>query len=428
MSFAMALIDANNFYAACEQSFDPSLLGRPVVVLSNNDGCIVARNPEARALGICMGTPYFRIRQKLERLKVVVRSSNYALYGDMSQRLMRSLESHCEELEIYSIDEAFVRLSRPCDFNLRDWACRLRSLVYRNLGLPIAVGFGANKSQAKLANYLAKVVPANAGIFNFLTLSDREKRELLENVAVEELWGVGPKLARWCRSRGVCTARQFRDMSSGQLLSKYGVVGLRLQSELRGVVCWPIAKTAAPKKETCVSRSFGQPITSLEDLQQAIATYVVRAGEKLRRQRQLAGALTVFIRTSAFSSPFYSESATVQFHMPSNDTGVLLTASIPLVKKIFRPCCRFTKAGVLMHHLQGAEHLQQSLLLESTLEDQKRRERLMTAIDRLNGRYGRGTIGWAVCGTESDSTWSMRRDQLSRAFTTCLDDVPIVMA
>lgn len=277
MARVTALIDANNFYASCEQSLDPSLIGRPVVVLSNNDGCIVARSAEARALGIAMGTPYFKAKPMLERCGVVVRSSNYALYADMSQRLMSLLESQVEELEVYSIDEAFARISRPAAADLLPWGRQLRALVRRNLGLPIAIGLGASKGQAKLANRLAKVEAAHAGLFDLGHCGHRDR--WLETIAIEDVWGIGRKLAHWCRLRGVCNARELRDMASGPLRAKAGVVGLRLQRELQGHSCLPLDLAPSPKQETCVSRSFSRPITSLTELREAVATYVVRAAE-----------------------------------------------------------------------------------------------------------------------------------------------------
>ena len=424
MGLATALIDGNNFYASCEQSLDPSLIGKPVVVLSNNDGCIVARSAEARALGIAMGTPYFKARQELERQNVVVRSSNYALYADMSQRMMSLLEIHCEELEIYSIDEAFGRVRRPKHGDLQTWGRSLRARVRQELGLPIAIGLGASKSQAKLANRLAKQVPAHAGIFDLGHGTDPDR--WLETIAIEDVWGIGRKLARWCRLRGVCNARLLRDMPSGELRAKCGVVGLRLQRELRGHACLPLALAPAPKQETCVSRSFSRPITTREELRQAVATYVVRAAEKLRKQRQRAAALTVYTRTSPFIPAFYSQAASTRLDLPSNDTSVLLEAALPLVDRIFRPHRQLAKAGVLMQHLQGTELLQSHLLVPMSEEQQQRREQLMRTIDQLNRRYGRGTVQWAACGIHP--SWMMRRERLGRTATTRLSDIPVVHA
>ncbi|MAI96795.1 MAG: nucleotidyltransferase [Synechococcus sp. MED650] len=424
MPQATALIDGNNFYASCEQSLDPALIGRPLVVLSNNDGCIVARSAEARALGIAMGTPYFKARQHLNANNVVVRSSNYALYADMSQRLMSLLEAHCEELEIYSIDEAFGRICRPGNGDLQNWARALRARVRRNLGLPIAIGLGASKGQAKLANRLAKQVPAHAGIFDLGCCNNPD--HWLETIAIEDVWGIGRKLARWCRLRGISNARLLRDMPSGELRAKCGVVGLRLQQELRGHACLPLDLAPAPKQETCVSRSFSRPITTVDELRQAISTYVVRAAEKLRKQQQRAASLTIYTRTSPFIPGFYSQAASTRLDLPSNDTAVLLQAALPLVGHIFRPNRQLAKAGVLMQHLQSNDILQTHLMVPMSEEQQQKRDCLMQTIDRINRRYGRGTLQWAGCGLHP--SWLMRRGQLSRAATTRLSDLPVVKA
>ncbi|WP_028952224.1 Y-family DNA polymerase [Synechococcus sp. CC9616] len=424
MPQATALIDGNNFYASCEQSLDPSLIGRPVVVLSNNDGCIVARSAEARALGIAMGTPYFKARRELQRQNVVVRSSNYALYADMSQRMMAVFEAHCEDLEIYSIDEAFGRMSRPHDGDLQSWARGLRARVRRDLGLPIAIGLGASKGQAKLANRLAKRVPGHAGIFDLIRCDDADG--WLESVEIEDVWGIGRKLARWCRLRGISNARLLRDMPSGELRAKCGVVGLRLQRELRGHACLPLDLAPSPKQETCVSRSFSRPITSLEELRQAVATYVVRAAEKLRKQRQRAAALTVYTRTSPFIPAFYSQAASTTLDLPSNDTAALLETALPLVNHIFRPHRQLAKAGVLMQHLQGTDILQSHLLVPMSDEEQAKRERLMQTIDRINHKYGRNSLQYAACGLSQP--WLMKREQLGANSTTRLDQIPIVHA
>ena len=424
MPQATALIDGNNFYASCEQSLDPALIGRPLVVLSNNDGCIVARSAEARALGIAMGTPYFKARQHLNANNVVVRSSNYALYADMSQRLMSLLEAHCEELEIYSIDEAFGRICRPGNGDLQNWGRALRARVRRNLGLPIAIGLGASKGQAKLANRLAKQVPAHAGIFDLGCCNNPD--HWLETIAIEDVWGIGRKLARWCRLRGISNARLLRDMPSGELRAKCGVVGLRLQQELRGHACLPLELAPAPKQETCVSRSFSRPVTTVDELRQAIATYVVRAAEKLRKQQQRAASLTIYTRTSPFIPGFYSQAASTRLDLPSNDTAVLLQAALPLVGHIFRPNRQLAKAGVLMQHLQSNDILQTHLMVPMSEEQQQKRDCLMQTIDRINRRYGRGTLQWAGCGLHP--SWLMRRGQLSRAATTRLSDLPVVKA
>ena len=428
MSTALVLIDANNFYASCEAVLDPAVAGRPLVVLSNNDGCIVSRSAEARALGIPMGAPRFQVQRELERHGVIVRSSNYALYADMSQRLMASLEAWVEALEIYSIDEAFGLLHRPAGSgDLSGWGEALRRQIRHHLGLPVAVGIAPSKVLAKIANRVAKKDPAvrDRGVFDLGVepLAD----PWLAATAVEDVWGIGRRLSRWCRLRGIADARALRDMPEGELRRRCGVVGVRLQQELRGHRCLPLSAEPPPKRETCVSRSFSTPVTSAEALRQAIATYLCRAAEKLRRQGQQAGGLTVFVRSSPFDgTSFYANSATLSLPLASDDTAVLLAAALPLVDGLFRPHKPLRKAGVILHDLTPLSLLQHHLLVPQTPEQQRRRQALMATIDGLNRRYGSGTVGWAACGLAPP--WRMRRDHLSGAATTRLAHIPLVRA
>jgi len=441
MATAIVLIDGNNFYASCEAVLDPGVIGRPLVVLSNNDGCIVSRSAEARALGIPMGAPYFRVQRQLQQHQVIVRSSNYGLYADMSQRLMATLEPWVEELEVYSIDEAFGRLRRPpaqagerdnlggdrAGPDLTAWGLALRQRVRRDLGLPVAIGIAPTKVLAKLANRIAKQDPQyrQQGVFDLAAVADPDP--WLEAVAIEEVWGIGRQLSRWCRLRGIANARQLRDMPPGELRRRCGVVGLRLQLELRGSSCLPLVEAAPAKQETCVSRSFSTPITTRDELREAVATYLSRAAEKLRRQQQRAGAITVFVRSSPFDgTAFYSNAATVVLPLASQDTAVLLKAALPLTDQLFRPHKPLRKAGVLLQGLQPETLLQHHLLAPLSTEEQARREALMAAVDGLNRRFGRGTLQWAACGLSP--AWTMRRSRLSRAATTRLSDVPVARA
>jgi len=425
MSTALVLIDGNNFYASCEAVIDPAVRGRPLVVLSNNDGCIVSRSAEARALGLPMGSPFFQVRHQLERHGVIVRSSNYGLYADMSQRLMDVIEPWVEELEVYSIDEAFGRLCRPTGGCLRSWGTRLREEVHRQLGLPVAVGIAPSKVLAKIANRIAKRDPGHGGVFDLGAVADPDP--WLEGIAVEDVWGIGRRLSRWCRLRGIGNARQLRDRPAGELRVRCGVVGLRLQQELRGHAVLPLVQQPPAKRETCVSRSFGEPVTSREALREAVATYLSRAAEKLRRQRQRAGAITVFVRSSPFNGTrFYANAATVALPVASSDTAVLLAAALPLVERLFRPHKPLQKAGVLLQDLQPEGMLQHHLLVPLPEAQQRRRERLMATVDALNHRFGRDTVQWAACGLRPG--WTMRRSRLSRAATTRIEDIPIVRA
>jgi DNA polymerase V len=428
---AVVLIDANNFYTSCEAVVDPAVLGRPLVVLSNNDGCIVSRSAEARALGIAMGEPYFQVRPELERLGVIVRSSNYALYADMSERLMSVLEEWLEVLEIYSIDEGFGLLHRPPGGDLTALGHSLRRDVLRRLGLPVAVGIAPTKVLAKLANKWAKTAPAGGGappaVFDLGACPAAQVEAVLEATAIEDVWGIGKKLSRWCRLRGVAHARALRDLPSGALRQRCGVVGVRLQQELRGHACLPLELVPPAKRETCVSRSFGRPIDKREQLRQAVATDTVRAAEKLRRQGQRAGSLTVFVRSSPFNgTSLYANAATVKLPLASDDTAVLLAAALPLADALFKPHKPLQKAGVVLQELQDRAVLQHHLLTPLAPEQQERRKALMATVDGLNRRYGSGTVQWAACGL--DAPWRMRRSRLSRAATTRLTDLPVVRA
>ncbi|MFM8660861.1 MAG: Y-family DNA polymerase [Cyanobium sp.] len=441
---ATVLIDGNNFYASCEAVVDPAVLGRPLVVLSNTDGCIVSRSAEARALGIPMGQPYFQVQRQLQRQGVLVRSSNYALYADMSQRLMAVLEEWVEALEIYSIDEAFGLLHRPAPASsstispsdrasgdLTAWGHALRRDVRRRLGLPVAVGIAPTKVLAKLANKWAKTAPPGGGgrpeVFDLGACPPAQAEAVLAGTAIEDVWGIGRKLSRWCRLRGCADARALRDLPTGELRHRCGVVGVRLQQELRGHACLPLELVPPAKRETCVSRSFSQPVASLAQLKEAVATYTSRAAEKLRRQGQRAGALTVFVRSSPFNgTSFYANAATVRLSLASQDTAVLLAAALPLAEALFRPHKPLQKAGVVLQQLEDEALLQHHLLLPLPPEQQQRRSALLAAVDRLNRRYGSGTVQWAACGLARP--WAMRRSQLSRAATTRLADIPVVRA
>tara|TARA_Y100001968_G_scaffold321506_1_gene356075 strand:+ start:68574 stop:69851 length:1278 start_codon:yes stop_codon:yes gene_type:complete len=421
---AIALIDSNNFYTACEELIDPTLIGKPLIILSNNDGCIIARNPEARQHNIPMGEAYHRIRHKIETLNIEVRSSDYALYGDMSQRLMSLLRQHSEELDIYSIDEAFISITRPPEYNLSQWARQLRAFIYQNLGLPIAIGIGTNKVQAKLANHIAKTIDNHAGIFDLCTAEDLNMT--LESIQIEKVWGIGRKLSRWCRMLGIENAKQLRDMPTGPLRKKCGVVGVRLQKELRGETSLNHFLIQPPKKETCVSKSFHRAITTKEELRQAISNHVICASEKLREQRQRAGSIRVFTRTSQYISDFYSQTATQKLAIPSNNTSVLLKIALDLTNHIYRPHTPLMKAGVIMQDLQGIDSLQLQLIESISISNLQRQEKLMTAIDKLNKRYGRNTVTWPA--SKMKSGWNMRREQLGHSSITRIDKIPIAKA
>ena len=420
---AIALIDANNFYASCEQSINPHLRNKPVVILSNNDGCIIARSPEARALKIKMGIPYFKAKERLNKLNVAVLSSNYSLYGDMSRRLMNLLKNHCEEMEIYSIDEAFVSIYRPNDKNLYPWARKLRSLIYQDLGITITIGIAENKVRAKIANKSAKNINYSAGIFDLARTKD--ENNYLKGIRVDKVWGIGKQTSNWLQSKGIKNVKELRDMEENEIFKKLGIVGKRLQLELKGYRCLPIEKSNKSKREIQVSRSFGTPITQLEDLTQALAIYAIKACEKMRSQNLQTSAISVFTRTSKYSSQNYQRSVYKRLINATDDTNTILKIVVSLSRKIYNPEYKLSKAGVLMHDLTNRQYLQQSIINYKSQEYRKKSENLMKTIDSLNKKFNHKAITWAI--TKKHKEWSMNRKLLSNISTTDINKIPTIV-
>ncbi len=424
MSKVIVQIDGNNFYASCEQMIDPSIKGKGVVVLSNNDGCIVARSSEARKMGIPMGQPYFKLKNKLTQLNINVRSSNYELYGDISNRLMQLLKKNCEELEIYSIDEAFGTIKRPKEKSLYQWGKDLRALVYKNIGIPISIGIGETKVLSKISNHLAKKIQYNSGIFDIGIIENKDP--YLNQIKVDKVWGIGKRMSIWLKNKGITNALELRDMSNNQIKEKYGVIGLRIQDELKGKLCIPIKETSSDRKGICVSRSFSYPIDSLEELSQVIIKYVLIASSKLRKYNQLSSAITVFTNTNAHSKDFYKSEATAKMDVPTSDSNIILKKSLELAKKIFKPYRKFIKAGVILHKLQRNQYTQKLLFNEQFIQEEFCQNNLNDLIDEINNRNGRDTINWGASIIEKE--WSPRRKKLSSIKTTDIESIPIIYA
>ncbi len=422
MSQAIIQIDGNNFYASCEKMIDPSLKGKGVVILSNNDGCIISRSAEVRQIGIPMGEPYYRIKEKLNKLNIEVRSSNYELYGDISNRLMSILRESCEELEVYSIDEAFAYITRPKDQNLNPWAKQLKVLVYQNIGIPISIGIGNSKVQAKVANHIAKKIKKKAGIFDIGISQNKDK--YLNLIEIEKVWGVGRKMSKWFRKRGIKNARELRDMPREEIKAKFGIVGIRLQNELKGEICIPLISKSSPRKQLCVSRSFSYPISSLEELYLAISHYVLIACAKLRKNNQLSSEIKIFINSNPYSKDFFMKDATTKLEVASNDSIKILRESLLLTKKIFSPYKKIKKVGVIMKRLQSDKYEQRLLFMTHETKKDLQLKSLNEIVDRINEKYGNNTLNWASSIIERD--WSPRRRKLSKLKIRSLEDIPIV--
>jgi len=413
-----ALIDCNNFYASCERVFNPSLAGHPVVVLSNNDGCVVARSAEAKALGIPMGAPYFKIERDFRRSGGVALSSNYPLYADMSNRVMSLLAGFSPNQEVYSIDECFLGMTGFHE--LTSIGQDIRQKVKQWTGLPVCVGFGPSKTLAKLTNHVAKKRPEWNGVCDLTALSPREQDALIGGLDVSEVWGVGRRIAARLQAMGITTVRQLRDADPAHIRRAFSVVLERTVLELQGTSCLALEEIAPAKQQIMVSRSFGQPVYELADLENAVGSFVDRAAEKLRSQNSCAGAVMVFAQTSPFrDTPQYGRSITVPNSTATDDTLHLTSAATAGLKSIYRDRFAYSKAGVMLIELIDRELVPRDLF--SCDEQRGKSAALMAALDKVNARFGRGalTTGAAAAG----EIWRMRQDRKSPSYTTSWDDL-----
>ncbi|MGO9429658.1 Y-family DNA polymerase [Rhodoblastus sp.] len=414
-----ALIDGNSFYCSCERLFQPKLERRPVIVLSNNDGCAVARTAEAKALGIKMGAPYFQIRDLCERERVAVFSSNYALYGDISRRMNEVYRTVSPNVEAYSIDETFLDLSGFDPSRHEEMARALRAQIRRWIGIPTCVGLGPTKVLAKVANKIAKGDPAMDGVCD---LRDPVARKLfLADVPVADVWGVGPASTAKLLAINVRTAADLSAMDFRLAKSLLSVVGERIVMELSGVSCMPLESVPPTRKGLAVTRSFGERITTLDPMLEAVSTYAARAGEKLRRYALAAGYMTLFMHTSRFAStPSYSGSKGIEFSPATNDSRKLIAAAQSLARQVWREGFAFSKAGVMFDDLIPQGDVARGLF--DAPDDVERNARLMTAIDQINQRWGRNA---AIIGaTGLRAAWTQKFQRRSPSFTTKLADLP----
>ena len=415
-----ALVDCNSFYCSCERVFQPRLQGRPVVVLSNNDGCVIARTNEAKALGVPMGAPWFVWRERFVGWGVQVFSSNYALYGDMSRRVMETLSGFASEIEVYSIDEAFLALDDWTGPQLEAYGREIQERVRQWTGIPVGVGIGATKVLAKVANRAAK---KSGGVF-VLNHANKEGHALLSEWPVGELWGIARRLEKRLADLGIKTAGELARAKPALLRQRFGVVVERMALELQGVSCLSLETLQQPRKNICCSRSFGRPVESLNELREAIATHATKAGEKLRRQRLAASAVHVFFHTNHHRPdlPQYCPAAGRKLLVPTSFTPELVGESLRILEAIFHDGYRYTKAGVLCLGLVPDEDRQNHLFRPVDGQMERKQKALMKAVDDLNLWGGRGTVRLASTGIRRD--WAMRQNRLTPRYTTRIEDVP----
>lgn len=420
MTAVFALIDCNNYYTACEQVFDPKLCKKPVVVLSNNDGCVVARSPEAKALGIKMGVPLFQIQHLIDAYDVEVYSSNYALYGDMSQRVMSVLEQFTPEVERYSIDEAFLDLSGCRCESYRQLGVEIRGRVLQWTGVPVTIGVAETKTLAKLANQIAKESEKAGGVLD-LTRS-KYQEVALERTPVEKVWGIGPAYSRRLRRHGITTALALRGVDTRWARKMMTVVGARIVMELRGVSCLPLEKCPPPKKSISCTRSFPMVVRELEEIREAVAVYTTRVAERLRLAGLAASAVHVFVQTSPHASGQQRDKlATIKMIYPTDSTQELIKYALEALERIFRQGYDYRRAGVMLDGLVPADQLTGRLFTNETLEKFRR---IMPFVDYLNRKYGRDTVRWAIARPEG--RWKTKAERCSPHYTTRLSDIPIL--
>ena len=420
MHKVFALVDCNNFYASCERIFAPALEAKPVVVLSNNDGCVIARSEEAKQLGIKMGEPVFKIPEIIEKNNVFVFSTNYALYGDMSQRVMNILAELIPGIEVYSIDEAFLDLSYIPQSKLIEFGIQIKDTIKKWTEIPVSIGIAPTKTLAKIANFIAKTEKRKKGVLLFP--DDQETDHYLKNISVREIWGVGEKYTQFFHRSNIRTAYDLKKADENRIKEHLGVVGQRLVLELRGKVCYPIDKNPDTKKEICTSRSFGQPITAYEELEQATMSYVSKVGQKLRKQKSLANSLLIFIMTNKFAvGPQYVNYKIIQLPAPTNQTTELIHYAVIALKKLYKKGYSYKKSGVIVSDVVPAQSEQTNLWDEVNREKNKK---LLAVIDNINSKAGIEQVKFAVQGT--DKSWNMRQHNLSPHYTTKWSDILIV--
>ena len=417
----LALVDCNNFYASCERAFNPKLENKPVVVLSNNDGCVIARSNEAKALGFAMGDPFHLNRQKIRLHDVKVFSSNYALYGDMSRRVMNALAGYARDIEIYSIDEAFLDLRGFEHRGLCEYASAIRAGVKRWTGIPVSIGIGSTKTLAKIANRLAKKLPDTGGVFN---LFEHDRDAMLQKIEVGDIWGIGHQWAKWLEGQGINTALDLKRADPKAIRARMSVVGERIVAELNGISCLPLEMIAPPRKGITVSRSFGKTLTDREAVKQALLQFAGRAGEKLRREGLMAQRLTVFLMTSPFSETqaFYSNAITRKLSFPTDYTPDLINAAGAILDKIFKPGLAYQKCGIMLVDLVPAARDRHDLF---DGRDQEKQARLMKVMDAINADHGSRTVYFGNLGGRRPQ-WSMRAGFHSPRYTTRWGEIPPV--
>lgn len=412
-----ALVDCNNFFVSCERAFQPSLEHKPVMVLSSNDGCVISRSKEVKQLGIPMGMPFFKCKDIVKEHGIVVFSSNFSLYGDLSHRVMDTLNQFTDKIEIYSIDEAFLQLDYSSD---NEEFCRtIKKIVRQWTRIPVSIGIAPTKVLAKVANHLAKKNDQYGGVVD---ITDKNIDDILYTVPINDIWGVGRQTTRFLTKNNISTALDLKNAPDTWIKEHLKITGLKIAYELRGISCLPLEELRDPKKGIMCTRSFGKAVTSLDQLVEAVATYTERAAEKLREEHRLATYLSVYIRTNYFNQDKkYSIGKGVELPVATSFTPDLVREALQILKSIYKEGFRYAKAGVFLTGLVPETSIQQNLFVRTDTFKQKK---LMESVDALNQRFGKETLTYAGAGISKE--WSVKKEFISKKFTTSLKDLPWV--
>lgn len=422
---ALALIDCNNFYVSCERVFQPKLEGKPVLVLSNNDGCVVSRSNEVKALGLRMGEPWFKLEKLAKQHGIIAFSSNYTLYDDLSKRVMSILSTFSPRQEIYSIDECFLDLVGFDPQSLMEYGKTMRQTIMRNVGIPVCVGIADTKTLAKLANHCAKKGFAGAdSVCDFGLLDNAQRSALFASIPVGDVWGVGRRISEGLLAMKINTIEDLRTASLKRIRSQFSVVLERTVQELNGVSCIQMEEASKPRQQIIVSRSFGTMVTGLDELAESIAYYTTRAAEKLRRDGSVAASISVYIHTNPFKeeAPQYNGAITVPLNQPSDDTMELIDAAIKGLKEIYRSGFHYKKSGVLLMGLRSKGSIQATLFDDT--DKHTKSVNMMRTLDAINKKMGKGSVTLAASGLKH--RWAMRRERQSQNYTTDWFELPEV--
>ena len=418
----IALVDCNSFYVSCERLFNQSIIKKPVVVLSSNDGCVISRSTEAKILGIKMGEPYFKVEKIVKKNDVKVFSSNYSLYGDISRRVMKTLKQFSPQIEIYSIDEAFLNLSSVKDEDLLEHGNKIIKTVLKWTGIPSSIGIATTKTLSKAANHIAK--KEKSGIVNLINSKQIDK--LLAEIKINDVWGVGRQLTKFYIKNGISTAYQLKNTANSWVKKNTNVFGSRTAMELKGVSCISLEPHQEKRKNCCVSRSFGKKVTKLEELKESITTHCLNTAEKIRVDNQTAKKVTVFIRTSPFQKDknYYANTKDIDLPIRTNDSIALIKEALIALKYIYKKGYKYQKTGIILSGLEDVDVYRKNLF--STISSEEKRTRLMKVIDYTNTKYGRNALSIAQAGLKRG--WNIKRQHSSKIDTACFELLPAVRA